>query len=158
MPVSYLSPAQRESHGRFAGDPSADELGRYFHLNEDDHALIAQKRGDHGRLGFALQLTTVRFLGAFLDDPAEAPSAVLQMLSHQLGIGKPGCISRYRENRLQLGRWLYTLCWTGTDRPSVLFERAKDWLLTHKVLLPGTTVLERFVAKVRGRVEARHLH
>lgn len=179
MPVSYLSPAQRESHGRFAGDPSADELGRYFHLNEDDHTLIAQKRGDHGRLGFALQLTTVRFLGTFLDDPAEAPPAVLQMLSHQLGIRNPGCISRYRENRLhhvhaaeirnlggyrdfsdpilglQLGRWLYTLCWTGTDRPSVLFERAKDWLLTHKVLLPGTTVLERFVAKVRGRVEAR---
>jgi hypothetical protein len=45
------------------------------------------------------------------------------------------------------------LCWTGTDRPSVLFERATTWLVTHKVLLPGCTTLERYVARLRSRVE-----
>jgi hypothetical protein len=54
----------------------------------------------------------------------------------------------------RLTRWLYGLCWTGTDRPSVLFERATAWLLAHKVLLPGVSILERFIAKLRGRVEA----
>ncbi len=44
---------------------------------------------------------------------------------------------------------------TGTDRPSVLFDRATDWLLAHKVLLPGASVLERFVARVRKNVEVR---
>ena len=55
----------------------------------------------------------------------------------------------------RLTRWLYALCWTGTDRPSVLFERATTWLVTHKVLLPGCTTLERYVARLRSRVEER---
>ncbi|CAN5271392.1 hypothetical protein BH10PSE19_BH10PSE19_14030 [soil metagenome] len=55
----------------------------------------------------------------------------------------------------RLTRWLYTLCWTGTERPSVLFERATTWLLTHKTLLPGVSILERFIAKLRSRVEVR---
>ena len=55
----------------------------------------------------------------------------------------------------RLTRWLYALCWTATDRPSVLFERATNWLVTHKVLLPGCTTLERYVARLRSRVEER---
>src|SRR5271165_3515230 len=36
----------------------------------------------------------------------------------------------------RLLRWLYALCWTGTHRPSALFDQATAWLVTHKVLLP----------------------
>src|SRR5437764_1221333 len=43
MPVSFLTAAQRESYGHFAGTLTADELGRYFHLDDDDRKLIAQK-------------------------------------------------------------------------------------------------------------------
>lgn len=49
----------------------------------------------------------------------------------------------------------YALCWTGTDRPGVLFDRATIWLITQKVLLPAVTTLERHVAKLRSRVEER---
>src|SRR5215813_12129905 len=41
------------------------------------------------------------------------------------------------------------------DRPGLLFERATVWLIVHKVLLPGVTVLERHVARVRSRVQER---
>ncbi len=170
MPVSFLSNEQRESYGRYTGAPSADDLARYFHLDDSDHALIAQKRGAHNRLGFAVQLGTLRYLGTFLETPLAVPAPVLHTLAKQLRIKTVDDAKAYStgEQRWQhateiqthygyveiterrigfrLTRWLYALCWTGTDRPTVLFERTVTWLVTHKVLLPGCSTLERYIA------------
>lgn len=179
MPVSFLSTTQRERYGCYPDALSSKELACFFHLDDDDRKWIATKRRDSNRLGYALQLTTVRFLGTFLEDPAAVPGAVLHTLSSQLGIADAACVLAYRESeqrwrhtteirarygyrelaasgvQFRLGRWLCALCWTGTDRPSVLFDYANGWLIGHKVLLPGVTVLERFVAEVRSRMESR---
>ena len=179
MPVSFLSPSQRESYGRYVGDPSSQELTRFFHLDDVDRALISDKRGDANRLGFALQLTTVRYVGTFLEDPAAVPLAVMSTISRQLGIDPSTDLIDYRQGKWRfehaaqirsdhgyreftdrtagfgLARWLYVQCWTGTERPSALFDRATTWMLAHKVLLPVATPLERFVAKLRQRVELR---
>jgi hypothetical protein len=177
--VSFLNSAQRERYGRYDGEPSAEQLARYFHLDDVDRAAIADKRGEHNRLGYALQLTTVRFLGTFLEDLGAVPVSVLQTLRRQLGLRGPDQIADYAQGEQRwvhaeqirtehgyrtlndpksgfaLARWLYAHCWTGTDRPSVLFDRATSWLLAQKVLLPGVSVLERFVARLRERVEVR---
>ena len=39
--------------------------------------------------------------------------------------------------------------------PGALFDYANGWLVGHKVLLPGVTVLERFIAEIRSRMESR---
>lgn len=167
MPVSFLTAAQRESYGRYAAPPTPEELARFFHLTDGDRSLIEKRRGEHNRLGFALQLTTVRYIGTFLEDPAAVPTAVLQALGRQLEITNLDCILDYRESEqrwihaaeirshynyrdftdplvgFRLSRWLYGLCWTGTERPSVLFTRATSWLLAHKVLLPACSLLLR---------------
>ena len=95
MPVSFLSNDQRENYGRCAGTPSPHDLDRYFHLDDADHALIAQKRGAHNRLGFAVQLGTVRYLGTFLEDPLAIPQPVLWTLAKQLRIEAPDNASAY---------------------------------------------------------------
>ena len=179
MPVQFLTAEQRANYGRFIGDPNADQLTRYFYLDDADHTVIRVKRGDHNRLGFALQLTTVRFLGTFLEDPLDVPDLVLQTLVRQLRVTNIDQLPRYRnadqrwehtaEIRSRYGyndwsnptvgfrmsRWLYALCWTGTEQSGILFDRATAWMLAHKVLLPGCTSLERFVARLRNRVENR---
>ena len=179
MPVGFLTQEQRDGFGRYVDSPSREELERYFHLSDDDSKAILPLRGEHNRLGYATQLTSVRYLGTFPEDFSAVPDEVLQALSRQLGINDPTCILAYAQTRqrqrhageiqerygyrvfadssvgFRLARWLYALCWTGTDRPGELFNRATTWLLTHKVLLPGVTVLERFIAQLRSRVEER---
>ena len=179
MPVFFLTAEQECCYGRYAGEPSTDQLARHFHLDDADRELATAKRWDHMRLGFAVQLGTVRFLGTFLDDPVDVPAGVSSDMARQLGIADAACLALCREGRgrwqhareiragfgyreftdpfvrFRLVRWLYALCWTGTDRPSVLFDRATAWLVTEKVLLPGASALERLVARIRARAARR---
>jgi hypothetical protein len=87
-----------EGYGRF-GSLSRVELERFFHLDDEDRRLIGKRRGDHSRLGFALQVVTVRHLGMFLADPLDVPVELVDYLAEQLGIEDPSCVKQYTERR-----------------------------------------------------------
>ncbi len=99
MPVGFLSDEQVAAYGKFNGVPSRAELERFFFLDDADQQLVRSRRGEDNRLGFALQLGTVRFLGAFLPDPLDVPGVVLDYVADQLGVGDPSVVKGYLERR-----------------------------------------------------------
>jgi hypothetical protein len=172
MPVEFLTDDEAAAYGRYAGVPSREELDRMFFIDDADRALIARRRGDHTRLGLALQLTTVRYLGTFLPDPLEVPTVVLGRLAGQLQIADPSCVKRYTERRTtpfehreeiktayglrefagaeaEFAQWARSRAWNTGQGPKTIFADGVRWLRSNAVLLPGVTTLARLVARIR---------
>jgi TnpA family transposase len=136
MPVEFLMAA----YGRYAGAPSQADLERVFFLDDEDRALVDRRRGEHMKLGFALQLVTVRWLGTFL----EVPGAVLDFVAGQLEVADPSQVKRYTERRktrfdhqweirracklkeftdveTEFADWVAARSWTSGDGPKAIF-------------------------------------
>lgn len=164
--------------GRFGTEVPALELERCFFLDDTDLERVRRRRGDHNRLGFALQLGTVRYLGTFLADPTEAPTEAIDYLAEQLDIGDASCIKKYMTRRnthfehaaeiastygfknfgdaeQDLARWIDDRSWTTGDGPKALFDGAERWLRARRVLLPGRSRLERLVLQIRDQATQR---
>jgi TnpA family transposase len=178
VPVDFLTDEQASAYARFAGAPSRTELERFFFLDDADRSVVEKRRSDTNRLGFAVQLGTVRQLGAFLADPVDIPTQVVDYVAGQLGIGDPSCLKTYAgrdKTRLEhqweitrlhgyrdfasaeaeLSTWIGDRAWTTGEGPRTLFGGAIGWLRERRVLLPGVSVLTRLVAGVREATTQR---
>ena len=81
---SLLTPAERT--GLFVFPTSDDELIRHYTFSEPDLSMIRQRRGNHSRLGFAVQLCYLRYPGFALPTDAEPPAPLLNVVGRQLRI------------------------------------------------------------------------
>ncbi|MCX4827108.1 DUF4158 domain-containing protein [Streptomyces sp. NBC_01142] len=156
MTVGYLSEDQTARYGRFAGEPSVQELEEFFRLDTVALEQAAAKRRPHNRLGWAVQWGTVRMLGTSMSAPAEVPPGVAEFVAEQLGIDDPSCLKLYperlptqhehaREIRrllkirdfedgdLALREYIAGRVWVSNEGLRALFDRAVTWLLRNRV-------------------------
>jgi TnpA family transposase len=178
VPVEFLSDEVAARYGRYAGPPTPVELEKLFFLDDADKRLVDQHRGAWSRLGFALQLVTVRYVGGFLTDPLDVPTEVVELVAGQLGIADPSCVKRYTERdktrldhvweivqalelhdfaarEAELTAKLHAHAWNTGDGPTEIFHYAVRWLRENDVLLPGITTLTRLVARARDQATQR---
>jgi TnpA family transposase len=180
MAVDFLTDEQKAQYGQYPGEPDEFQLARYFHLDKTDLSFIADRRGDQNRLGVALQLTSVRFLGAFLTDLSLVPINAQIFVAGQLSLTDMTVLKDYgkrettkREHTalirehygycdfneapwvFRLSRLLYAKSWISNERPSLMFDFSTTWLIQHKIILPGESTLSRLISEIRERAARR---
>ncbi len=168
MPVAFLTELDARRWGRFGGEPTIEQLDRFFHLDPDDLRRAQRHREAATVLGFAVQLGTLRFLGTFLARVEDTPRGVIACVARQLGL-EPNAWTGYASSRgrrlhtieirrlygyagfgdgplhWQFLRWLVVRAWAADEPPSQLLDTATGWLVDHRVVLPGVTTLARLV-------------
>lgn len=178
VPVEFLTDEQVARFGCFDEAPSQAELERFFFLDDADRVLVGRHRGEHNRLGFALQLATVRYVGTFLADPLEVPTTVVDFLAAQLEIADPSRVKAYAQRQAtqwehaaeirrecgyrdfgdasaEVDEFVAVRAWTRVETAKALFDATVAWLRSNRVLLPGASVLARLVAGHRDRATER---
>jgi len=151
-----------------------EELIRFFTLTPADVEFVdpGRGRGPSERLGMAVQLCTLPWLGHVPDDVASAPPAAVARLSARLQM-PAGELRRYGERKQtrtdHLRRAARYLGWRPAgrlqlkeldefllaramehDSPTVLFRLACEHLLSARVIRPGAVKLIERVATARA--------
>lgn len=172
MPTRFLTATQREKRSRFPREITREEVVRYFSLQEAEMKIIANLRGDANRIGYALQLSALRYLGFIPSDLGAAPKEGIHYLADQIG-GDPAAIKIYgtrrktvREHRVKVMKHLgfrraadqdieHVRNWLTErslehDRPVALIDLACEKIRHERLMRPGLTVIERMVAAARS--------
>ena len=175
MPVQFLSTADHARLNAGPDDIPPTDLDAYFQLNTEDVAVLSKLRGDANRLGFALQLCCLRYLGFFPHTLNESAEVIVGYVAEQLTL-QPNVLADYavREPTLfthqqrilthlnfrratpmdliTLDAWLLERA-LEHDRPKVVFSAACDYLRRERIVRPGTTRLEQLVGHARNEAQ-----
>jgi TnpA family transposase len=175
MPVQLFTEAERAQRDRFPEVIAYEDLVIFFTLSERDHQSLPRSIAPHNRLGYALQLCALRFMGFVPNDLRSAPPEAVAFVAQQLRV-KPEVLAAYgtrtqtRQDHLQavqahlgyrraalhdfhaLASWLLERA-LEHDKPTLLYEQLCEKLRTDHLLRPGVTRLERLVAEARARAQ-----
>ncbi|PZS32925.1 MAG: Tn3 family transposase [Pseudonocardiales bacterium] len=161
-------------------DIGRDELVRFFSLAPAQVTFVdpGRGRGPSDRLGLAVQLCTLEWLGFVPTDVASAPPAAVARLAERLRVD-PGVLAGYgqrdqtRSEHLRLV--MRYLSWNPAspgsvamkeleeflagramehDSQALLFTLAREYLISAKTIRPGVVTLIEMVAAARIRATA----
>jgi TnpA family transposase len=170
-----LTPSQRVQLFAFPDDEG--ELIRRYTLTKADLAFVRQHRGDHNRLGIAVQMCSLRFPGRVMGENERPHDRLLNLMATQLGISIVAWDlyaqrdETRREHLLELlsrlgleqfgtkhyraiSAWLESTA-LQTTQGIVLAQTVVDELRRRLVVLPSLTVIERLCAEVATRAERK---
>ena len=85
MPLGQLSRVERERFGRFPDAITGPDLRGFFGLAGPSWAFVRSRRGEVNRLGLAVQLGCLRFLG-FVPKLDSVPGEVIEFVARQLDV------------------------------------------------------------------------
>ncbi|SDP28543.1 Transposase and inactivated derivatives, TnpA family [Actinopolyspora xinjiangensis] len=177
MSTRFFSDEEIERLRSWPAELGRDELIRYFTLGSDDRAWLERSaRGQGNRLGLAVQLCTLPWLGFVPDEVPAAPRAAVNRLAVQLGVGLVelagyGAREQTRTEHLRLvterlgWRLARDAEWKDLeeflaaramehDAPSVLFRLVCEYCAGARIIRPGVVPLMRAVATARERATA----
>lgn len=172
-----LTPEERQQYLQIPSDLGEWELATYFTLTQHDLEIIQQRRRDYNRLGFAVQLCILRYLGWTLSDITEVPVQVLCYIAKQINADVESFSSygereatkyeHLEEIRKEYGYQTFTLgqyrslCKhlfnhaMANGNPLHLIQLALEDLRKHKIILPSMATIERAVWETRKRTEEK---
>lgn len=173
MSRRFLKADHREALANFPSIIGETDLIAHFLLTPDDLTLVMSNRTATQRLGFAISLCALRYLGFFPQNLMTAPDNVLQYVAEQINcdvevIKDYGERSDTRQEHQRaimtyLGfRWFKSseeqtlFDWLSqraleNDRPSTLLQQASEWLYKNQIVRPGITTLEELILTSRDK-------
>jgi TnpA family transposase len=171
-----LTPDERLEYVRIKPNISEWELATYYTFTDHDMEVINRHRRDQNKLGFAVQLCTLRHPGWSLADIREIPSPVLSYIAKQVKVD-PDVFLLYaqreptrREHMEEIrqeyhyrnfsihdyrscSQHLFTCAQENTNT-TFLINSAIDYLRKQKIILPAMQrTIERLVWESRNRAE-----
>ncbi len=180
MPSMFLTFKERERLTSFPDEIPQWDLITYFTLTEHDCTLIDTSQSDSNRLGAALQLCAVRYLGFCPADLHTASNDVITFLVAQLQV-EPDALQEYGKRRMtrsthfnavltHLGfrrvqpddhqsivDWLTERA-LEHDKPTLLFQMICERLKQQQLIRPAVTTVERWVVTARMQAHDESLH
>jgi hypothetical protein len=86
MPIHIFTEAERAKLDTFPEEITRDDLITFFTLTKADQQQLPRSSTPHNRLGFALQLCTLRFMGFVPEELTRIPSVVVEYVAEQIGV------------------------------------------------------------------------
>lgn len=177
MPRRFLSNAERQRLSQFPDEVTDADCIVYFTLTPADMEIISSRRGEENRLGMALLLCSLRYLGYFPASINHIPKNVVAFVANQLQL-PPIVLADYADRdetrrehlpllmhhldfrRVQSSDRKSLIVWLGEralehDRPSLLLQQACERLYRLRLVRPAITTMEELVADARQWAEAK---
>ncbi|MBN3885157.1 MAG: Tn3 family transposase [Nostoc sp. JL34] len=170
-----LSPTQRLQFTEIPDSITTRDIARYYTFSNDELKVIKEHRRPHNRLGFAVQLSYLRFPGRVWSLGEIVPESVLFYIASQLKLD-PTIITEYsqrdttRREHLaeiqnnfgfhtfnistykQFSKWLLPFA-ISSDKGMALVGALIDEMRLRQIIIPAISTVERLAWEVRHRAQ-----